>query len=76
MLLYLVPAIVFVIISLSMYFISKDKEKNKTKNIVVKNILPAIVISVLAFVFMKYRDTISEPMMSGTYFDPTVTAGV
>lgn len=69
MFLYIVPVVVFLVISLSMYTLSKDKEKNK--NILVRNILPAFVISVLVFVFMKYRETMfnEEPMMGGNYFD-------
>jgi hypothetical protein len=71
MFLYIVPIVVFLAISLSMYSLSKDKEKNKSSNILIRNILPAIVISVLVFVFMKYRETIfnEEPMMGGNYFD-------
>jgi hypothetical protein len=54
-----------------MYGLSRDKEKNKSSNILIRNILPAIVISILVFVFMKYRETIfnEEPMMGGNYFD-------
>jgi hypothetical protein len=71
MFLYIVPVVIFLVISLSMYGLSKDKEKNKSSNIFIRNILPAIVISVLAFVFMKYSETMfnEEPMMGGNYFD-------
>lgn len=71
MFLYIVPIVVFLVISLSMYGLSRDKEKNKSSNILIRNILPAIVISILVFVFMKYRETIfnEEPMMGGNYFD-------
>jgi hypothetical protein len=68
---YIVPLVVFLSISLSMYSLSNNKEKNKSSNIFIRNILPAIVISVLVFVFMKYRETMfnEEPMMGGNYFD-------
>jgi len=68
---YIVPLVVFLSISLSMYSLSNNKEKNKSSNILIRNILPAIVISVLVFVFMKYREKIfiEEPMMGGNYFD-------
>jgi len=68
---YIVPLVVFLSISLSMYSLSNNKEKNKSSNILIRNILPAIAISVLVFVFMKYRETMfnQEPMMGGNYFD-------
>jgi cell division protein FtsW (lipid II flippase) len=71
MFLYIVPVVVFLVISLSMYSLSRNKEKNKSGNILIRNILPAIAISVLVFVFMKYRETMfnQEPMMGGNYFD-------
>jgi len=71
MFLYIVPVVVFLVISLSMYSLSRNKEKNKSSNILIRNILPAIAISVLVFVFMKYRETMfnQEPMMGGNYFD-------
>jgi hypothetical protein len=71
---YILPAIVFLIISISMYTLSKDKNKDKTNVILIKNIAPATVVSVLVFVFIKYRDTFfnNEPMMSGNYFDVPV----
>ena len=71
MFLYIVPVVVFLAISLSMYNLSNNKEKNKSSNILIRNILPAIVVSVLVFVFMKYRETMfnQEPIMGGNYFD-------
>jgi len=68
---YIIPVIVFLTISLSMYAISNSKEKNKTSNIFVRNILPAITVSILVFLIIKYRDNLfnSEPMMSGNYFE-------
>ena len=74
MLLYILPIVIFVIISSGLYTISNDKEKNNPSNIVIRNVLPAIVIGVLVFVFMNYRKNtlIHEPVMSGNYFDTPV----
>jgi len=69
MLLYVLPLVVFLIVSLVMYSLSKSKEKNKSSNILIRTILPAISISLLVFCFIKYRETTSEPMMGGNYFD-------
>ena len=72
MLVYIIPVVVFVVIAVVMYAISNDKEKNMPSNIVIRNILPAIVVSVLCFVFMSYREKIelnAEPIMTGNYFD-------
>ena len=72
MLLYLVPIVVFLIVSLGMYFISNDKNKSKPKTIIVRNILPGIVVSLLVFVIIKYKDSDMfnpEPLMSGNYFE-------
>jgi hypothetical protein len=71
MLVYVVPAVVFLIVSLVMYKISKDTKKSEPKTIMIRNVLPGIVIGVLVFVFMKYRKTMfnSEPMMGGNFFD-------
>jgi hypothetical protein len=69
-LLYGVPFLVFLFTSIFMYTISVDKDK--PKNIISKNILPAIVLSLLVFIIIKYKDTDhfnSEPMMPGNYFD-------
>jgi len=68
---YIIPVVVFITISLVMYNISNDKNKDKTSNIFIRNILPATVVSVLVFVSIKYRESFfnQEPMMSGNYFD-------
>ena len=72
MLVYIIPIVVFVVIAVVMYAISNDKEKNMPTNIVIRNILPATVVSILVFVFMNYREKSifsEEPIMSGNYFD-------
>ena len=72
MLLYIVPIVVFIIISLGMYIISNDKNKSKPKTVIIRNILPGIVVSLLIFVIIKYKDSEMfnpEPLMSGNYFE-------
>jgi len=70
--LYVISFIVFLIVSCGMYFLSKDKDKSKPKTIFTRNILPGIVVSLLIFVIIKYKDSeifVNEPLMSGNYFD-------
>ena len=72
LLLYIVPLIVFVIVSIILYMISNDAKKNKPENIVCRNVLPGIVVGLLVHVLVKYRETYSytqEPIMRGNYFD-------
>jgi len=71
-LLYLLPLVVFVIVSLTMYCISTEEDKNTFSSIFIKNVLPASVISALVFAIIKFKDSgvfSQEPMMSGNYFD-------
>ena len=71
-LLYLIPLVVFLIASFTMYGISTEEDKNTFSSIFIKNVLPASVISVLVFVIIKFKDSSvfnSEPMMRGNYFD-------
>ena len=71
-LLYVLPLVVFVVASSTMYCISTEEDKNTFSSIFIKNVLPASVVSVLVFVIIKFKDTgvfNSEPMMSGNYFD-------
>ena len=52
--------------------ISNDPKKNKTNTIILRNILPGIVVSLLVFVIIKYKDSQMfnpEPLMYGNYFD-------
>ena len=72
MMLYVVPIVVFLIVSLGMYMISNDKNKSKPKTIIIRNVLPGIVVSLLVFVIIKYKDSElfnPEPLMSGNYFE-------
>ena len=72
MMLYVIPIVVFLIVSLGMYMISNDKNKSKPKTIIIRNVLPGIVVSLLVFVIIKYKDSEifnPEPLMSGNYFE-------
>jgi phosphoglycerol transferase MdoB-like AlkP superfamily enzyme len=71
--LYIVPTVVFVVISLITYAMSKNKDKNKPGNICLHNILPAIAVSVLVFLCIMYQQNIDEPMMGGNYFDTVLS---
>ena len=64
--------IIFIITSVSLYLISTNKDKSKPNVIIIRNILPSIVLSLLVFVIIKYRDASifnPEPLMKGNYFD-------
>ena len=72
MFLYIIPIIVFLIVSVSMYLISNDKEKSKPSVILTRNILPGIVVSLLIFAIIKFKDSqlfVNEPLLGGNYFD-------
>ena len=70
--LYILPIIIFVIVSGVMYMISKDPKKNDIKNIITRNVLPGMLISITVFLIIKFKDANllnNEPMMDGNYFD-------
>jgi len=72
MFLYIVPIIVFLIVSFGMYSISNDKTKSEPQSIFIRNVLPGIVVSLLVFVIIKFKDSqlfINEPLLGGNYFD-------
>ena len=72
MFVYLIVLAVFLTVSSIMYMISNDPKKSKTKTIILRNVLPGIVVSLLVFVIIKYKDSQmfnSEPLMYGNYFD-------
>jgi len=75
---YYIPIILFLVISLSMYFLEKDStKKNKSKFIFIRVVLPALTVALLSFVIIKYKDSqlfSSEPTMKGNYFEPSTTA--
>ena len=70
--LYILPIIIFAIVSSVMYMISKDPKKNDIKNIITRNVLPGLLISIIVFLIIKFKDANllnNEPMMDGNYFD-------
>ena len=70
--LYILPIIIFAIVSGVMYMISKDPKKNDIKNIITRNVLPGMLISIIVFLIIKFKDANllnNEPMMDGNYFD-------
>ena len=70
--LYSLPIIIFTIVSGVMYMISKDPKKNDIKNIITRNVLPGMLISIIVFLIIKFKDANllnNEPMMDGNYFD-------
>ena len=72
MFLYIIPIIVFLIVSVSMYLVSNDKNKSKPGVIITRNILPGIVVSLLVFAIIKFKDSqlfVNEPLLGGNYFD-------
>ena len=67
MLLYVIPLVIFVVLSYVLYYMNEKK-----KNVVLKNVLPSALVSVLVFLIIKYNPSItmsSEPLMGGNYFD-------
>ena len=72
MLLYLLPVLVFVIIAVILYSLTEKKEDHSISDTLIKNILPASLISILVFVIIKFKDSSAfndERMMMGGYFD-------
>jgi hypothetical protein len=55
-----------------MYFISVDEKKNKPDKIIFRNIFPGIIVGLLVFIIIKYKDSNlfnQEPLMTGNFFD-------
>jgi RsiW-degrading membrane proteinase PrsW (M82 family) len=72
MLIYIIPVLVFIVTSVLLYMVSNHKSKNETKQILIRNVLPGLVISLLVFVIIKYRDSQffnPEPLQHGNFFD-------
>ena len=65
---YIIPVIVFIVLSGIMYLVSEDPEKNKLGNILLRNALPGVIVAVLVFFILK-QTGVSEPLMTGNYFD-------
>ena len=72
MYIYLIVFIVFVITTTLLYGISNDPKKSEVDVILLRNALPGMVMGLLVFVIIKYKDSKlfnSEPLMPGNYFD-------
>ena len=72
MLAYIIPIVSFLIVSISMYYMSNDPKKKDTDVIFLRNILPGLMVALLVFVIIKYKDSEvlnPEPLMYGNYFD-------
>ena len=65
---YIIPAIIFIVLSGIMYLVSNDPEKNNVGNILLRNVLPGVVVSILVFFILK-QSTPVEELMTGGYFD-------
>jgi len=55
-----------------MYYMSNDPKKKDTDVIFLRNILPGLMVALLVFVIIKYKDSEvlnPEPLMYGNYFD-------
>ena len=67
MLLYIIPLVIFVLLSYGLYYMNEKKE-----DVILKNVLPSVVVSVIVFFIIKYNPSFtagSEPLMGGNYFD-------
>ena len=64
--LIIIPILVFIISTVLFYTFSSDSDKKKKP---IKFIVPGILISIVTFGILKYRETHSEPLMQGNYFD-------
>jgi hypothetical protein len=67
---YKIPIIVFIVISVIMYFVSDTKEKD-SNFIIKKSIAPGMVAAIIVTIYIKYKDrfTQNEKLMPGNYFD-------
>jgi hypothetical protein len=71
-LLYGLPVLVFIIVAIVMYTISADENKNNFSTIFVRNILPSLVIALVVFTIIKFKNSQAfdyEPMKTGSFFE-------
>ena len=70
---YLIPIVICIVASVSMYLITPDtnESKNDLVNIFIRNILPGISIGLLTYLIIKNKtfNKYNEPLMEGNYFD-------
>jgi hypothetical protein len=75
MTLFIIPIIVFVLTSSVCYYFNSNSETKEGTETKYKEYLkigaPGILLAVLVFLIIKYKDVIvhSEPVMTGNYFD-------
>jgi multisubunit Na+/H+ antiporter MnhF subunit len=68
----IIPLVTAILVSITMYLISKDTKKNKPEKIVIRNVCPGIIVGLLVFVIIKYRNSSlfnQQPLMTGNFFD-------
>ena len=68
----IIPLVIAIITSLLMYAISADDKKNKPEKIITRNVFPGIIVGLLVFIVIKYKDSAvfnQEPLMRGNFFD-------
>lgn len=68
----IIPLVTAILVSITMYLISKDTKKNKPEKIVIRNVCPGIIVGLLVFVIIKYRNSSlfnEQPLMTGNFFD-------
>jgi hypothetical protein len=61
---YSIPVIIFLVVYAVVY-----KMYEKEKQINVKAAIPSVILSILVFCFMRYRNETYEPVMQGNYFE-------
>ena len=69
MLAYIIPVVIFLLITLIFY--KSASGKDETNSQALKAIVVAFAISISVFIIIKYKDKFfnHEPMMPGNYFD-------
>ena len=65
---YLIPVIVFLTMVVILTLLNKEDDKEKSK-LNLKTITASVVVGILTFLCIKFKDHGQEPMMPGNYFD-------
>ena len=72
----IVPIVVFLVTLVGIYLLETDKDKKKnTKFFTIRFVLPAVVLSMLSFLILKFKDSqllSPDPMTTTPYFSSTV----
>ena len=72
MLLYIVSFLIFLVVTISLYYVSNDPKKSEMNIIFLRNVITGVMMALLVFVIVKYKDSEllnPEPIMYGNYFD-------